>query len=59
MSEQAWTNSSPRVTELSTGWDGSNAALAESEDCGLQAFMDQVDMLIVGGKTNEQVFTFG
>ncbi len=39
--------------------DKANTIVPEGEDCGFQAFMDSVDMLIMGRKTYEQVLSFG
>ncbi len=36
-----------------------SASVPEGEDCGYQAFMDTVDVLIMGRKTYEQVLSFG
>lgn len=36
-----------------------NAAVPEGEDCGYQAFMASVDVLVMGRKTYEQVLSFG
>ena len=36
-----------------------NACVPEGEDCGFQAFMDGVDVLVMGRKTFEQVLSFG
>lgn len=36
-----------------------DTTVPEGEDCGFQAFMDSVDMLIMGRKTYEQVLSFG
>jgi len=36
-----------------------NATVPEGEDCGYHAFMDSVDVLIMGRKTYEQVLSFG
>lgn len=36
-----------------------NANVPEGEDCGYQAFMASVDVLIMGRKTYEQVLSFG
>lgn len=39
--------------------DDANATVPEGEDCGYQAFMASVDVLIMGRKTYEQVLSFG
>lgn len=39
--------------------NAASAAAPQSEDCGYQAFMDSVDVLIMGRLTYEQVLTFG
>jgi len=36
-----------------------NATVPDGEDCGFQAFMDLIDVLIMGRKTYEQVLSFG
>ncbi|NET57490.1 MAG: dihydrofolate reductase [Symploca sp. SIO2E6] len=36
-----------------------NATVPEGEDCGYNAFMDSVDVVIMGRKTYEQVLSFG
>lgn len=36
-----------------------NAVVPEGEDCGFQAFMASVDVLVMGRKTYEQVLSFG
>lgn len=36
-----------------------NAVVPAGEDCGYRAFMDSVDVLVMGRKTFEQVLTFG
>ena len=39
--------------------DRANATVPEGEDCGYQAFMDTVDILVMGRHTYEKVRTFG
>ena len=39
--------------------DEANGAVPEGEDCGFAAFMDSVDVLIMGRRTYEQVLSFG
>ncbi|EMI56844.1 dihydrofolate reductase family protein [Rhodopirellula sallentina] len=39
--------------------DQANAMVPEGEDCGYQAFMGSVDVLVMGRKTYEKVRTFG
>jgi dihydrofolate reductase len=39
--------------------NAANAIIPEGEDCGYRAFMDTVDVLIMGRKTYEQVLSFG
>ena len=39
--------------------DKANALAPKGEDCGFHAFMNSVDVLVVGRKTFEQVLTFG
>lgn len=39
--------------------DRANAAVPEGEDCGYTAFMDSVDVLVMGRKSYEKVLTFG
>ncbi|MDJ0705226.1 MAG: dihydrofolate reductase family protein [Leptolyngbyaceae cyanobacterium MO_188.B28] len=39
--------------------DEANAMVPEGEDCGYQAFMTTVDVLIMGRNTYEQVLSFG
>jgi len=39
--------------------DTATTGQPEDEDCGFRAFMDTVDMLVMGRKTFEQVLTFG
>jgi len=39
--------------------NAANATIPEGEDCGYRAFMDTVDVLIMGRKTYEQVLSFG
>ena len=39
--------------------DEANAIVPEGEDCGYQAFMTTVDVLIMGRNTYEQVLSFG
>ena len=39
--------------------DEANKIVPEGEDCGYQAFMDAVDVLIMGRNTYEQVLSFG
>jgi dihydrofolate reductase len=39
--------------------DAANATVPEGEDCGYQAFMDSIDVLIMGRKTYENVLSFG
>ena len=36
-----------------------NATVPEGEDCGYNAFMDSVDVLVMGRRTYEQVLSFG
>jgi dihydrofolate reductase len=36
-----------------------SASIPKGEDCGYKAFMDSVDVLVMGRKTFEQVLTFG
>jgi dihydrofolate reductase len=36
-----------------------SAIVPEGEDCGFQAFMEPIDILVMGRKTYEQVLTFG
>jgi dihydrofolate reductase len=36
-----------------------NAAIPEGEDCGYQKFMSDIDTLVMGRNTFEQVLTFG
>ena len=38
--------------------DDANATVPDGEDCGYNAFMDSIDMLIMGRKTYEQVVSF-
>ena len=48
---------------IATSLDGfiarANATVPEGEDCGYQAFMDTVDILVMGRHTYEKVRTFG
>lgn len=47
-------------TNGSIDWlNDANATVPEGEDCGYQAFMASVDVLIMGRKTYEQVLSFG
>ena len=39
--------------------DAANATVPEGEDCGYHAFMNSIDVLIMGRKTYEQVLSFG
>lgn len=39
--------------------DAASTKVAEGEDCGYQAFMDSIDLLIMGRKTFEKVLSFG
>lgn len=39
--------------------DKANALAPKGEDCGFRAFMDSIDVLVMGRKTFEQVLTFG
>lgn len=39
--------------------DEANSVVPEGEDCGFQAFMNSVGILIMGRKTFEQVLSFG
>ncbi len=39
--------------------DQANTTVTEGEDCGYTAFMDTVDILIMGRNTYEKVLTFG
>ena len=39
--------------------DQANTTVAEGEDCGYTAFMDTVDILIMGRNTYEKILTFG
>ena len=39
--------------------DAANATVPEGEDCGYSAFMDSIDVLIMGRNTYEKVFSFG
>ncbi len=39
--------------------DAANATLPEGEDCGYSAFMESIDVLIMGRKTYEKVLSFG
>jgi len=39
--------------------EAANATVPEGEDCGYHAFMDSVDVLIMGRKTYEHVLSFG
>ena len=39
--------------------DAANATVPEGEDCGYQAFMESIDVSIVGRKTYEKVLSFG
>jgi dihydrofolate reductase len=39
--------------------DTAHATVPEGEDCGYHAFMESIDVLIMGRKTYEQVLTFG
>lgn len=39
--------------------DAANALVPESEDCGYHAFMDSIDVLVVGRKTYEQALSLG
>lgn len=36
-----------------------NAVVPEGEDCGFMAFMESIDILVMGRKTYEQVLSFG
>ena len=38
--------------------DEANATVPDGEDCGFQAFIESVDMLVMGRKTFEQVLSF-
>ena len=38
--------------------DAANATVPEGEDCGYHAFMDSIDVLIMGRNTYEQVLSF-
>ena len=38
--------------------DAASATVTEGEDCGYQAFMDSVDLLVMGRKTFEQILSF-
>jgi dihydrofolate reductase len=39
--------------------DAASATVPEGEDCGYQAFMDSVDVLVMGRHTYEKVLSFG
>lgn len=39
--------------------EAANATVPEGEDCGYQAFMESIDVLIMGRNTYEQVLSFG
>ncbi|MBN4054240.1 dihydrofolate reductase [Nitrospira defluvii] len=39
--------------------DAANKTVSEGEDCGYVAFMDSVDVLVMGRNTYEQVLSFG
>ena len=39
--------------------DVANATVPKGEDCGYHAFMESIDVLIMGRKTYEQVLSFG
>ncbi len=39
--------------------DAANATIPEGEDCGYRAFIESIDVLIMGRKTYEQVLSFG
>ena len=39
--------------------DAANATVTEGEDCGYQAFMETVDVLVMGRNTYEKVLLFG
>ena len=39
--------------------EAANAIVPDGEDCGYQAFMESIDVLIMGRKTYEQVLSFG
>ena len=39
--------------------DAANSTVPKGEDCGYCAFMDTVDVLVMGRKTYEQVLSFG
>ncbi|MDJ0571731.1 MAG: dihydrofolate reductase family protein [Pleurocapsa sp. MO_192.B19] len=39
--------------------DRANATVTESEDCGYRAFIESIDVLIMGRKTYEQVLSLG
>ena len=39
--------------------DAANATVPEGEDCSYQAFMESIDVLIMGRKTYEKVLSFG
>ena len=39
--------------------DAANATVSEGEDCGYGAFMQTVDVLVMGRRTYEKVLTFG
>ena len=38
--------------------DAANATVTEGEDCGYRAFIESIDVLIIGRKTYEQVLSF-
>jgi dihydrofolate reductase len=47
-------------TDGSLDWlDEANSAVPENEDCGFRAFMELVDVLVMGRKTYEKVLSFG
>ena len=39
--------------------DAANATVPEGEDCGYRAFMNTIDVLVMGRKTYEKVVSFG
>jgi dihydrofolate reductase len=39
--------------------DAANATVAEGEDCGYAAFMNSIDVLVMGRNSYEKVLSFG